>query len=94
MVVDWNDSTKFFDGKAGLVAIYTNTAGGQAQSIAYSKDKGRTWERYKGNPVIKNPNSKDFRDPKVFWHEESKKWVMVVSADKSVAFYHSDNLID
>ncbi|MFT8323070.1 MAG: glycoside hydrolase family 32 protein [Bacillus sp. (in: firmicutes)] len=94
VVVDWNDSTKFFDGKAGLVAIYTNTSGGQAQSIAYSKDKGRTWERYEGNPVIKNPNLKDFRDPKVFWHEESKKWVMVVSTDKSVTFYHSDNLID
>lgn len=71
-VVDWKDSTGFFGGKVGLVAIYTNTEGGEAQSIAYSKDNGRTWERYKGNPVIKNPGIKDFRDPKVFWHEETK----------------------
>lgn len=93
-VVDWNDSTGFFDGKAGLVAIYTSTVGGEAQSIAYSKDRGRTWERYEGNPVIKNPGIKDFRDPKVFWHDETEKWVMVVSTDKSVTFFGSDNLIN
>jgi fructan beta-fructosidase len=93
-VVDWNDSTGFFGGKAGLVAIYTNTEGGEAQSIAYSKDNGRTWERYQENPVIKNPGIKDFRDPKVFWHEKTKKWVMVVSTNQSVTFFSSDNLID
>ncbi|KAB7665918.1 glycoside hydrolase family 32 protein [Bacillus sp. B1-b2] len=93
-VVDWNDSTGFFDGKAGLVAIYTNTEGGESQSIAYSTDNGRTWKRYEGNPVIANPGIKDFRDPKVFWHENTNKWVMVVSTDQSVAFYNSDNLID
>src|SRR5690625_3036859 len=94
VVVDWNDSSGLFDGDAGLVAIYTNTKGGEAQSIAYSRDKGRTWERYDDNPVIKNPNIKDFRDPKVFWHEETEKWVMVVSTDQSVTFYNSNNLID
>jgi len=94
VVVDWNDSSGLFDGDAGLVAIYTNTKGGEAQSIAYSRDKGRTWERYDDNPVIKNPNIKDFRDPKVFWHEETEKWVMVVSTNQSVTFYNSSNLID
>ncbi|WP_064468927.1 glycoside hydrolase family 32 protein [Lederbergia galactosidilytica] len=93
-VVDQDDSTGFFDGGSGLVAIYTNTEGGEAQSIAYSKDKGRNWIRYDGNPVIENPGIKDFRDPKVFWHEESEKWVMVVSTNQSVTFYNSDNLID
>ncbi|WP_312098874.1 glycoside hydrolase family 32 protein [Niallia sp.] len=93
-VVDWNDSTGFFGGKAGLVAIYTNTEDGESQSVAYSKDNGRTWERYKGNPVISNPGIKDFRDPKVFWHESTNKWVMVVSTNQSVTFYNSDNLID
>lgn len=94
VVVDKNDSSGFFNKKSGLVAIYTNTEGGEAQSLAYSKDKGRTWEVYDGNPVIPNPGIKDFRDPKVFWHEESKKWVMVVSTNQSVTFYNSDNLID
>lgn len=93
-IVDSNDTSGLFDGEAGMIAFYTNTTGGEAQSIAYSKDKGRTWERYEGNPVIENPDIKDFRDPKVFWHEESGKWIMVVSTDKSVTFYNSENLID
>ena len=83
-----------FDGKAGLVAFYTSTEGGEAQGMAYSKDKGRTWERYEGNPIIENPGIKDFRDPKVFWHEDTNKWVMVISTNQSVTFYNSDNLID
>jgi fructan beta-fructosidase len=36
----------------------------------------------------------DFRDPKVFWHEETKRWVMVVAlaTEKKVHFYTSENL--
>ncbi|WP_379134228.1 glycoside hydrolase family 32 protein [Paenibacillus sp. sgz500958] len=92
-VVDWNNTSGFFDGKPGLVAIFTHFQGGtQSQSIAYSADKGRTWTKYEGNPVIPNPGLKDFRDPKVFWHEDSKSWVMVVSVDNRVRFYTSPNL--
>ncbi|WP_273070757.1 glycoside hydrolase family 32 protein, partial [Alteromonas australica] len=40
----------------------------QTQALAYSLDKGRTWEKYVNNPVIDNPGIKDFRDPKVMWH--------------------------
>ncbi|MFB5660401.1 GH32 C-terminal domain-containing protein [Alteribacillus sp. HJP-4] len=94
VVIDWNDTTNLFDGEAGMVAIYTSTHEGESQSIAYSKDNGRTWERYDGNPVLENPGIKDFRDPKVFWHEESERWVMAVSTDKSVTFYNSSNLLD
>ncbi|MDQ0194664.1 GH32 C-terminal domain-containing protein [Paenibacillus wynnii] len=92
-VVDWNDTSGFFDGKPGLVAIFTHFKGGtQSQSIAYSSDKGRTWTKYEGNPVIPNPALKDFRDPKVLWHEPSKSWVMVVSVDQQVRFYTSPDL--
>src|SRR3990170_4931578 len=64
-----------------LVAIYTyhspekESAGRidyQNQGIAYSLDNGRTWKKYENNPVIQNPGIKDFRDPKVSWHEASK----------------------
>jgi len=92
-VVDWNDTTGFFGGKPGLVAIFTHfKAGVQSQSIAYSADKGRTWTKYAGNPVIPNPNVKDFRDPKVFWHEPTRSWVMIVSVDQKVWFYNSPDL--
>ena len=92
-VVDAKDTSGFFGGKAGLVAIFTHFKGGlQSQSIAYSTDKGRTWTKYEGNPVIPNPGLKDFRDPKVIWHEPTKSWVMVVSVDNRVQFYTSPDL--
>ncbi|MBK6500666.1 MAG: glycoside hydrolase family 32 protein [Saprospiraceae bacterium] len=60
----------------------------QTQSIAYSNDNGRTWTKYEQNPVIKNPGIKDFRDPKVIWHEATQKWVLVLAAKDRVKFYH------
>ncbi|GAA4058734.1 GH32 C-terminal domain-containing protein [Amphibacillus indicireducens] len=93
-VIDWNNTSGLFEEEPGMVAIYTSTEGGEAQSIAYSKDNGRNWQRYNGNPVIENPGKRDFRDPKVFWHEDSESWVMVVSTDKTVTFYNSSNLLD
>ncbi|RCW56205.1 MULTISPECIES: glycoside hydrolase family 32 protein [Halanaerobium] len=98
-VVDKNDSTGFFDGGEGLVAIYTTHLERekgplQQQAIAYSKDKGRSWTKYAGNPVIKNYGVADFRDPKVFWHKESQKWVMIVTCADRVRFYNSPDLKD
>lgn len=95
-VVDWNDTTGFFDDSDGLVAIFTHNGDkGQQQSIAYSKDNGRTWKKFEGNPVIPNDGEiKDFRDPKVFWHEDTKKWVMAIAAGKKVMFYNSSDLIE
>lgn len=93
-VVDWNNTTGFQTGaEKPLVAVYTqDREGHQVQSIAYSNDKGRTWKKYPGNPVIPNPGKKDFRDPKVFWHEETKKWVMVLAAGDRILIYTSPNL--
>lgn len=94
IVVDWKDSSGFFNGDSGLVAIFTHhdEAENQHQSIAYSIDKGRTWVKYDGNPVIPNPNIKDFRDPKVFWHKSTEKWVMVLAAGQQIMLYNSINL--
>ena len=96
-VVDKNDTTGFFDGGEGLVAIYTTHLEQeegplQQQAIAFSKDNGRSWTKYEGNPVIKNYGVPDFRDPKVFWHEETQKWLMVVACHDRVRFYNSTNL--
>ncbi|QHT46354.1 glycoside hydrolase family 32 protein [Bacillus sp. SB49] len=92
-VVDHKDTSGFFDGKPGLVAVFTHADGElQRQSIAYSKDRGRTWIKYDSNPVIPNPGIKDFRDPKVFWHENTEQWVMVIAAGRKVQFYVSPDL--
>ena len=100
-VIDKDNTAGF--GKDAMVAIFTHhdvegeKAGSstyQNQSIAYSTDKGRTFTKYAGNPVVKNPGIKDFRDPKVRWHEASKQWVMVFAAYDKALFYTSPNLKD
>ena len=96
-VVDWRNTSGF--GKPGqppLVAIYTGnrtTDGRQAQCIASSTDRGRSWTKFPGNPVL-DLASNNFRDPKVFWYEPAKRWVMVVSKaeERRIQFYGSSNL--
>lgn len=94
-VVDWQNTSGFGKGKEPpLVAIYTGHGHGkQTQDLAYSNDRGRTWTKYRGNPVI-DLNLKDFRDPKVIWHERSKQWIMavVLPLEHKVRFYGSPNL--
>jgi fructan beta-fructosidase len=90
-------------GVAPLVAIFTQhympgeKAGKtdfQNQSIAYSLDEGKTWTKYAGNPVLKTPNLKDFRDPKVIWYAPTQKWIMSLAVADHVEFYSSPNLIN
>ena len=85
-VVDWNNTAGFQMGnEKTLVAMYTSApspamrAKGQldVQCLAYSNDRGRTWIKYSGNPVIKNVVNGN-RDPKVVWHEPSKRWIMAL----------------
>lgn len=99
-VVDWNNTSSLCKNsapkdKSCLIAIYTGHIEGknQSQHIAVSNDRGRTWTKFAGNPVI-DIGYKDFRDPKVLWHEATKQWVMVVSLSKEqkVRFYGSPNL--
>lgn len=104
-VVDHHDTSGFFDGKPGYVGIYTyhkNTkqdGNWQSQGIAYSRD-GVTFQKYAGNPVIADLRDqpekrrfRDFRDPKVFWHQPTERWVMAV-AGGYLHIYSSPNLRD
>ncbi|KAA5544495.1 glycoside hydrolase family 32 protein [Roseiconus nitratireducens] len=77
-----------------MVAIYTGHGHGkQVQNLAYSNDNGRSWTRYAGNPVLDIGQS-DFRDPKVFWHQPTERWVMVVAlaTERVIVFYQSPDL--
>ncbi|HYQ59379.1 MAG TPA: glycoside hydrolase family 32 protein, partial [Draconibacterium sp.] len=99
-IVDENNLLKKQTGDTKtLVAFYTSQHCGQR--IAYSTDKGRTWEKYDGNPIIPFDEKDDARDPKVIWHEESGKWVMALyrqlndqENSRGVSFYTSTNLKD
>lgn len=89
-------------GTAGLgentwVAAYTIAARNpekQSQGLSFSQD-GRTFHWYDKNPVL-DEWSTEFRDPTVFWHEETEQWVMVVGKvlAKKVGIYTSTNLKD
>jgi fructan beta-fructosidase len=93
-VVDRTDSSGLCGGRPCLVAIYTgHTDKKQTQNLAFSTDRGRTWTKYRRNPVI-DLGLKDFRDPKVFWHDETRRWVMVtvLPDEHKVRFFGSPDL--
>ncbi len=100
-VVDTSNTSGFCTGgKACMVAIYTGHTpktdqrpGLQTQNLAYSNDRGRTWTKFSGNPVL-SLNLPDFRDPGVFWSLQGKRWVMAVAlpTEKRVQFYGSPDL--
>lgn len=102
-VADINNTSGLGTGKTvPIVAIYTlhdmtkekeNKIDVEQQDIAYSNDNGFTWQKFEeGNPVVKNPGIRDFRDPKVTWDKTHKQWVMVLAAQDRAQFYKSTNL--
>ncbi len=94
-VVDTDNTAGY--GAGAIIAFYTSASdkNGQIQCMAYSKDNGYTFTKYAQNPILRPFDGlKDFRDPKVFWYAPEKKWVMIVSADKEMRFYTSQNLKD
>ena len=88
-IVDKDNTAGF--GRNAVIAMYTSAGAAQTQSIAYSADGGKTFTKYAGNPVI-TYNAPDFRDPKVFWNEQVKKWIVVLAVGQEVQFYSSSNL--
>jgi sucrose-6-phosphate hydrolase SacC (GH32 family) len=85
-------------GKNAMVLFYTSfdkVTGKQVQCIAYSNDNAKTFTRYKGNPVLdsnKEMGTNDTRDPKVFWYEPTKHWIMVLFEKNGMSFYNSTDM--
>lgn len=103
-IVDEKNVSGLFENGSGLVAIYTSHLDVpekrpiEAQCLAYSNDKGRTWIKYEKNPIIfpDNPNLPeyfDFRDPKIIWDEENERFLMALGGG-FVRFFTSKNLIN
>lgn len=88
-VVDWRDTGGFQTGdEPALIALYTTGDTREesrqpcVQCLACSNDRGRTWTRWGGNPIVGHIRAEN-RDPKVVWHEPSRQWVMALYLDGS-----------
>ena len=90
-VVDTDNTAGF--GSGAIVAIYTQNSDRQVQSIAYSTDNGRSFTKYENNPVLTS-DARDFRDPKVFWHKETQRWIMLLAVGQEMQIFSSSNLKD
>ena len=88
-VVDKDNTAGF--GPGAIVAFYTSASDRQVQSMAYSLDNGRTFKKYDRNPILTS-TQRDFRDPKVFWHTDSGKWIMILAVGQEMQIYSSPNL--
>lgn len=97
-VVDVNNTSGFQKGnEKTIVVFYTADSGelGESQCMAYSNDRGRTFKKYEANPILpskKRFNTRDERDPKVFWYPKGKHWVLVLFEGTGLSIYNSDNL--
>ncbi|HZG26393.1 MAG TPA: glycoside hydrolase family 32 protein [Chitinophagaceae bacterium] len=97
-VVDSNNTSGLGkDGKAPMVLFYTSDRS-WTQGLAWTTD-GRTFEKSDRAAVPRF--SMGNRDPKVIWHEPTKKWIMVYYAEANrqlrshtMRFYTSPNLKD
>ena len=90
-VVDKDNTAGY--GKDAIVAFYTSAGPSQTQSMAYSTDGGMTFTKYEHNPVITS-SARDFRDPKVFWCDESNRWIMTLAVGQEMQFFSTSNLKD
>ncbi|WP_295337552.1 glycoside hydrolase family 32 protein [Flavobacterium sp.] len=98
-VIDKDNTAGF--GKNAMITIFTyhndeiwkagkkNT---ESQGIAYSLDEGKTWTKYQNNPVLNNSGEQDFRDPKVFWHQQTSRWIMALAVGDKIKLFSSPNL--
>lgn len=73
-----------------IVAIYTGT--GVGTCLAWSVDSGKTWHNYSNNPVANPTKGADPRDPHVFFHKPTSKWIMAIY-ENGTTFYGSSDLI-
>lgn len=82
-----------------MLLFYTSYQCGQR--LAYSTDRGRTWNKYEKNPLIPLDELDEARGPKVFYHKESGKYVMALyrkpdgnNSQRGISFYTSSNLLN
>lgn len=91
-IIDQENRSKLFDNisHTGIIAAYSTDK--QSIGLAYSKDGGISFIKFNDKePIIPNPNVKDFRDPCIFFYPVDNKWKMVIAGGK-FSVYESEDL--
>ncbi|MDQ2733268.1 MAG: glycoside hydrolase family 32 protein, partial [Armatimonadota bacterium] len=90
-VIDYQNTSGLSPSKATppMVAFWSRNDN-RSQCLSYSLDHGRTWKFYAHNPILVHPE----RDPMVFWHEPTRRWVMMMYGDGQYHIFTSPNLLD
>lgn len=90
-VVDYQNVSGLGVGKQPVMIAFWASTDNKSQCISFSNDRGRTWTKWEKNPALAHP----YRDPKVFWHEPTKKWIMVLCGppDFSYLIFTSGDLL-
>ena len=82
------------DGKQLLMYTGVLKEGGDhgkdVQTQCLAVGDGLDYHKYEGNPVLSEPEKRDFRDPKVTWIDD--QWVMSIAAGDVISFYGSKDL--
>lgn len=77
-------------GKEAIVAIYTGTGAGTC--LAWSNDGGKSWHDFEANPVANPTRDYNPRDPSVFFHAPTRRWILAIY-ENGTTFYGSQDLI-
>jgi len=64
------------------------------QAVAIADRTLTSFRKFEGNPVLRTPGPLDFRDPKVIWHAETGRWIMVVTHGQSIGVYSSPDALN
>ncbi|WP_285680291.1 glycoside hydrolase family 32 protein [Actinoplanes sp. NBRC 103695] len=91
-IVDTGNVTGLKSGDDDPILVFSGTGGA---IIHYSLDGARTFQTYAAGRKVAVPNGTS-RDPKVFWHAPSRRWVMVMWSDgggNGADFFTSTNLL-
>jgi levanase/fructan beta-fructosidase len=90
-LVDYTNVSGLGTGTQAVLVAFWSSTDNQSQCLSYSTDRGRTWVKYAGNPVLVHP----YRDPNVFWYEPDRRWVMILYGppDDSYVLFSSTDLL-
>lgn len=96
VVVDLNNTSGLGNENPPLLKATLNTFNNtnvNSLALAYSLDYGISWEYYPDKNILLNKTNSPLNDPKIFWHEESQRWILMAISGYEIHFYASDNLL-